>query len=93
MLRKYIAIAMAPLLALLLAVYQQVGAVNAGYRLEDLRAEMARVTVQRESLECDVASMRSPERLLAKAQEWEMEFELPAARIAMEGENWGAHQP
>lgn len=93
MLKKYVTVSIIPIAAILLAVYQQVRAVNTGYELEELRTEMTRMSLYEEHLECEVASMKSPNALLAKAEELGMEFEVPAARIAMEGDNYGVHQP
>lgn len=85
MLGRYITIVLAPMLALLLAVYQQVRAINIGYELEDLRVEVSSLVLQEETLESELAEMKSPKNLLASARELGMEFELPVvvdSRIA-----------
>lgn len=88
MLRKYMTVVLAPMAALLLAVCQQVRAVNAGYRLENLLGEASDITLRKEVLESDLAAMKSPERLLFRADELGMRFELPVVpdeRIAVRG--------
>ncbi len=75
--RRYVAIIVPPVLALLLAVYQQVRAVGAGYELENLRGEITTLTVERENLEGEVSLMKRPEQLLSRAEKLGMRFELP----------------
>ncbi len=81
MLRKYMTMVLVPMATLLLAVFQQVRVVNAGYELENMLGETSNVGLQKEILEGELATMKSPEGLLFRAQELGMHFELPAARI------------
>ena len=78
--RKYITMVLVPMVALLLAVFQQVRVVNAGYELENMLGGASNIGLQKESLESDLAVMKSPEILLSRANELGMYFELHAAR-------------
>ncbi len=80
MLRKYMTMVLVPMMALLLAVFQQVRVVNAGYELENMLDGTSNIGLQKEILEGELATMKSPEGLLSRAQELGMRFELPAAR-------------
>ncbi len=78
--RKYMTMVLVPMVALLLAVFQQVRVVNAGYELENMLGGASNIDLQKELLESELAAMKSPEGLLSRAQELDMHFELPAAR-------------
>ena len=80
MLRKYMTMVLVPMAALLLAVFQQVRAVNAGYEMENMLGETSNIGLQKELLESELAAMKSPEGLLSRARELGMSFVLPAAR-------------
>lgn len=69
-----------PMAALLLAVFQQVRVVNAGYEMENMLDEVSNIDLRKEILEGELATMKSPEGLLVRARELGMHFELPAAR-------------
>ncbi len=69
-----------PMATLLLAVFQQVRVVNAGYELENMMTETADISLQKEILEGELAVMKSPEELLSRARELGMQFELPVVR-------------
>ncbi len=84
--RKYMTMVLVPMVALLLAVFQQVRVVNAGYELENMLGGASNIGIQKESLESELATMKSPEGLLSRARELGMSFVLPAAgaeRIAL----------
>lgn len=86
MLRKYIIMMLVPMATLLLAVFQQVRVVNAGYELENMMVEASDISLQKERLEGELAVMKSPEKLLSRARELDMQFELPVVsdnRIAL----------
>ncbi len=78
--RKYMTIVLVPMAAMLLAVFLQVRVVNAGYELENMMGEASNIDLQKEILESELATMKSPEGLLSRARELGMRFELPAAR-------------
>lgn len=86
--RKYITLVLMPMLAVVLAVFQQVRAVNVRYSIEMLQSEVNRQTLEKEVLEGELARLKSPAVLLGRADEMGMCFEVPGAqdsRIAMGG--------
>ncbi|GAF79077.1 unnamed protein product [marine sediment metagenome] len=80
MLRSYMTMVLVPMVAMLLAVFQQARVVNAGYKLENMLGEASNIGLQKEILEGNLATMKSPDWLLSRASELGMRFELPAAR-------------
>jgi cell division protein FtsL len=89
LLKKYAIAIFAPMLVLVVVVNMQAKAVNARYELENLRCEISRLNLQKESFEGVIAGLKSPDRLLCHAEELGMAFQLPVVnspRLAMSGE-------
>ena len=61
MLKKHMTMVLVPMVALLLAVFQQVRVVNAGYEMENMRGETSNLGLQKEILEGELATMKSPD--------------------------------
>ncbi len=96
LLKKYAVAIFAPMLVLVLVVNIQAKSVNTRYELENLRGEISQLTLQKESYEGVIAGLKSPHRLLRRAQELGMTFQLPvvdAPRLAMSAEEGQVLEP
>lgn len=94
--KKYAVAIFAPMLVLVLVVNIQAKSVNARYELENLRGEMSQLTLRKESFQGVIAGLKSPNRLLCRAQELGMTFQLPVVdspRLAMSAEEGQVLEP
>jgi cell division protein FtsL len=96
LLKKYAIAIFAPMLILVMVVNIQAKTVSVRYELENLRSEISQLELQKESFEEVIAGMKSPERLLCRARELGMSFQLPVVdtpRLAMGGQEDRVTEP